>query len=164
MILYLFLIVISLQVNLVRSFHQSLIVDSRKQCGGMGRRLQSTHIVDTTSCHSFMTQSSRKKNWNIILGGNKRNALILRAKSSSDDLNISQEDEEKIKKKKREKVMSFLRKVGAVGKNKDFTFAIGVDEGPGGKINDPIKVMPIELYVYMCNFDDKVLIFYLYEL
>ena len=44
------------------------------------------------------------------------------------------------KKKKREKVMSFLRKVGAVGKNKDFTTAMGVDEGPVGKNSNPVKV------------------------
>jgi hypothetical protein len=31
------------------------------------------------------------------------------------------------------KAMEFLRKVGRVGNNQDFTNAIGVDEGPSGK-------------------------------
>ncbi len=57
--------------------------------------------------------------------------------SSKEDSN---EDEESVKQKKRAKVMSFLRKVGAVGNKKDFGTAIGVDEGPVGKNNDPKKV------------------------
>jgi len=36
-------------------------------------------------------------------------------------------------KNKRADVMSFLRKKGAVGKNQDFSTAMGVDEGPVGK-------------------------------
>lgn len=34
---------------------------------------------------------------------------------------------------KENKAMEFLRKIGRVGTNQDFTNAIGVDEGPSGK-------------------------------
>jgi len=44
-----------------------------------------------------------------------------------------EEEEEEAAQRKRDKVMSFLRKVGRVGGNKDFTTAMGVDEGPSGK-------------------------------
>ena len=61
------------------------------------------------------------------------------APSSTNDNNKENTDEIS-KQKKREQVMSFLRKVGAVGKKKDFATAIGVDEGPVGKNNEPVKV------------------------
>lgn len=37
------------------------------------------------------------------------------------------------KRRKREKVMAFLRKTGRISANRDFTTAMGVDEGPCGK-------------------------------
>ena len=46
---------------------------------------------------------------------------------TSDDNSVSE------KEKHRANVMTFLRKKGAVGKNKDFSTAMGVDEGPVGK-------------------------------
>ncbi len=67
-------------------------------------------------------------------------SIFTYVKSTDDGLTTNSSSEEKIKKRKREKVMSFLRNVGAVGKNKDFSTAIGVDEGPLGKNNDPVKV------------------------
>ena len=69
----------------------------------------------------------------------RRNQAI---KSTSTDEN----EEMAMKKKKREKVMSFLRKVGAVSKNKDYSTAMGVDEGPVGKNKSPVKV---RLHVYL---------------
>ena len=45
----------------------------------------------------------------------------------------AESDKTESKKKKRADVMAFLRKKGAVGKNKDFSTAMGVDEGPVGK-------------------------------
>jgi hypothetical protein len=47
--------------------------------------------------------------------------------TSEDDNSVSE------KGKQRSDVMAFLRKKGAVGKNKDFSTAMGVDEGPVGK-------------------------------
>jgi hypothetical protein len=47
------------------------------------------------------------------------------------DEDKSNESEEK--KLKQADVMAFLRRKGAVGKNKDFSTAMGVDEGPVGK-------------------------------
>lgn len=43
------------------------------------------------------------------------------------------------KMKKREKVMAFLRKTGRIGSNKDFSTAIGVDEGPAGQIRSGVS-------------------------
>jgi hypothetical protein len=50
------------------------------------------------------------------------------------------EDEAVAKKRKRDKVMSFLRNAGAVGKNQDFSTAMGVDEGPVGKNKSAVRV------------------------
>jgi len=55
--------------------------------------------------------------------GSKHSALF-----NSQNENLSDE-----KEKKRKDVMSFLRKVGAVGANQDFSTAMGSDEGPVGK-------------------------------
>jgi len=52
----------------------------------------------------------------------------------------SPETEQK-KKKKSADVMAFLRKKGAVGRNQDFSTAMGVDEGPVGKNRSVVKEM-----------------------
>jgi len=50
------------------------------------------------------------------------------------------EDDVEVKKNlKRDKVMSFLRKSGRIGSNKDFSTAIGVDEGPAGQIRGGVS-------------------------
>jgi len=48
-------------------------------------------------------------------------------------------DDEFTKKKKRENVMAFLRKTGRIGGVKDFSTAIGVDEGPAGQIRSGVS-------------------------
>lgn len=55
------------------------------------------------------------------------------------DENKSNESEEK--KLKQADVMAFLRRKGAVGKNKDFSTAMGVDEGPVGKNRSQVRDM-----------------------
>mmetsp|Transcript_23744 Transcript_23744/g.27464 ORF Transcript_23744/g.27464 Transcript_23744/m.27464 type:complete len:323 (-) Transcript_23744:165-1133(-) len=59
--------------------------------------------------------------------------------ATENDENMVKSSDVVEKTKKREKVMAFLRKVGAVGGNKDFTTAMGVDEGPVGKNSNPMK-------------------------
>jgi len=49
------------------------------------------------------------------------------------------EDRQIKKKKKRDDVMAFLRKAGRIGSNKDFSTAIGVDEGPAGQIRSGVS-------------------------
>lgn len=58
---------------------------------------------------------------------------------ASDDAVV---DEEKVqKKRKRDKIMAFLRNKGAVGRNQDFSTAMGVDEGPVGKNKSAVRKM-----------------------
>lgn len=47
--------------------------------------------------------------------------------------------------RKENKAMEFLRKVGRVGINQDFTNAIGVDEGPSGKAKGVSVVFSCEV-------------------
>ncbi len=56
---------------------------------------------------------------------------ILRGKAGDDDGDGGAKSE--TKKGKRASVMAFLRRKGAVGRNQDFSTAMGVDEGPVGK-------------------------------
>lgn len=57
--------------------------------------------------------------------------VCILSKATSRDLHDDVSPE--VKKRKRDKVMDFLRKKGVIGRNKDFTNAMGVDEGPIGK-------------------------------
>jgi hypothetical protein len=60
-------------------------------------------------------------------------------------------DEESSDSKKDNKAMAFLKKIGKVGVNTDFTHAIGFDEGPSGKtagkwgrgkVNNDLRILP----------------------
>merc|ERR1719469_815916 len=64
--------------------------------------------------------------------GNTSNILEGKANDGRD------EDEEAKNKKKRESVMNFLRKTGRVGGVKDFSTAMGVDEGPVGQTKNGV--------------------------
>jgi len=46
---------------------------------------------------------------------------------------INHEQQQQTEKKKDNKAMSFLKKIGRVGRRQDFTHALGVDEGSAGK-------------------------------
>lgn len=63
---------------------------------------------------------------------------ILDGSSTDSDVTVS---EEQVKKRKRDKVMSFLRKKKILGANKDFSTAMGVDEGPVGKNRSVVKTL-----------------------
>jgi hypothetical protein len=54
--------------------------------------------------------------------------------------------EEEGKTTRANKAMDFLRKVGRIGNNQDFTNAIGVDEGPSGKA----KGVRVCVFVCVC--------------
>jgi len=77
-------------------------------------------------CHSFSSLVLfRASSWQFTLSGSKDPESVV-----SDD-----------RKRKDNKAMAFLRKIGKVGGNTDFTQAIGVDEGPSGKAmgSKPLK-------------------------
>lgn len=65
---------------------------------------------------------------NISHGRHHASKDIITLQQTSDENSVSEK-----KGKKRAAVMAFLRKTGAVGRNQDFSTAMGVDEGPVGK-------------------------------
>lgn len=134
--LWIFIILSTIDYELVQSFQPSRIVLHPKT-RGVDIDIPSKY----TGIHRA-TSSPLLKHDVILLGNthNKRLPLNLLRAKSNDDNALDQKEEDIVKQRKRDKVMSFLRKVGAVGKNKDFSTALGVDEGPVGKTNDPIKV------------------------
>lgn len=64
----------------------------------------------------------------IIFGSSNDYDRIMMSTTNNDEVST-----ETTKKRKRDKVMAFLRKKGVIGARKDFTTAMGVDEGPVGK-------------------------------
>ena len=62
----------------------------------------------------------------------------------------SPETEQNKKKKSAADVMAFLRKKGAVGRNQDFSTAMGVDEGPVGKNRSVGKARAGAVDVHAC--------------
>ena len=75
----------------------------------------------------------------LTLDNNSRNRIFLSMSTTSDENKdeTSKPITDKEKRRKRDKVMSFLRKIGRVGGNKDFTNVMGVDEGASGKFGNP---------------------------
>lgn len=59
----------------------------------------------------------------------RKGFILCQTTSRDENENVSPDT----KKRKRDKVMDFLRQKGVIGRNKDFTYAMGVDEGPSGK-------------------------------
>jgi hypothetical protein len=75
--------------------------------------------------YRFVTKTSRDHHYL-----RPRSSTCTHLTAEDEDKRNDSEEEKKIKQAD---VMAFLRKKGAVGKNKDFSTAMGVDEGPVGK-------------------------------
>lgn len=62
-----------------------------------------------------------------------RPIILYKFYTSSLHTNTNESADQEQKQRKRDKVMNFLRRMGKIGPIKDFTTAIGVDEGPAAK-------------------------------
>ena len=92
------------------------------------------HQIQSFVHPSFIRTSDRYKQQCLITKGEED---ILRRHASTTDQKSTSDNE------RDNKAMSFLKRIGKVGgaANRDFRFAVGVDEGPAGKtMSDHMKV------------------------
>ena len=93
-----------LTISLIVSLHTNVIVNVCAFGRGMSENIPSSLLV-------------------------RKGSMLCQTTSKDENGNVSSET----KKRKRDKVMDFLRQKGVIGSKKDFTYAMGVDEGPSGK-------------------------------